>query len=90
MSRHPTSRRKWKKKHRHSDPRRLSETAGARLQVRQVRSGIGQPDVRRRTLAALGLRHHQDVVIHRNHAAVRGMLYEVRHLVQVTPLKEGE
>jgi ribosomal protein L30 len=42
----------------------------------------------RRTLVALGLRHHQQTVQLRNTAAIRGMLYKVRHLVEVTPAKE--
>ena len=60
-----------------------------RLRVKQVRSGIGHPLVHRRTLAALGLKHHQDVVVHKDHPAIRGMLYQVRHLVSVT-LAAGE
>jgi large subunit ribosomal protein L30 len=38
----------------------------------------------RRTLRALGLKHHQAVVELPNNASVRGMLYKVRHLVDVT------
>jgi len=33
---------------------------------------------------ALGLKHHQDEVVHADHPALRGMLYKVRHLVEVT------
>jgi ribosomal protein L30 len=43
----------------------------------------------RRTLRALGLRHHQQVVELANSASVRGMLFKVRHLVDVTPVKEA-
>ena len=42
----------------------------------------------RRTLRALGLRHHQQVVQVANNASVRGMLYKVRHLVEVAPAEE--
>jgi large subunit ribosomal protein L30 len=41
----------------------------------------------RRTLEALGLRHHQQTVQLPNNASVRGMLFKVRHLVEV---KAGE
>jgi len=58
------------------------------LEVKQIRSGIGQPDTMRRTLAALGLRRHQQVVRLQNSPGVHGMLTKVRHLVQVTPVKE--
>jgi large subunit ribosomal protein L30 len=62
-----------------------SEQAAAALRVKQIRSGIGQPETMRRTLRAIGLRHHQHSVQVRNTAAIRGMLYKVRHLVQVDP-----
>ena len=68
-----------------------TRTHGAgQLRVRQIRSGIGHPSVHRRTLEALGLRHHQDVVVHKDHPAIRGMLYQVRHLVEVTPVRAEE
>ena len=51
----------------------------------QIRSGIGHAETMRRTLEALGLRHHQQTVRLPNTASVRGMLYKVRHLVEVTP-----
>lgn len=90
MARNPQSTRKWKKKHRHRDVGRIAATAGTRLRIRQVRSGIAQLPAQRRTLAALGLKHYQDVVIQKNHPAIRGMLFQVRHLVEVTPVKDGE
>jgi large subunit ribosomal protein L30 len=61
--------------------------AGAKLRVRQVRSGIGRPALHRRTLQAIGLRHHQDVVDVRDTPQMRGMLFQVRHLVEVTPVE---
>ncbi len=36
----------------------------------------------RRTLRALGLRHHQQTVRLPNSASIRGMVYKVRHLSQ--------
>ncbi len=61
---------------------------GTRLRVKQVRSGIGRPAVHRRTLEALGLRHHQHVVEVVDSPAIRGMLFQVRHLVEVAPAGE--
>jgi large subunit ribosomal protein L30 len=43
----------------------------------------------RRTLRALGLRHHQQTVELKNTASIRGMLYKVRHLVEVSPAQES-
>jgi large subunit ribosomal protein L30 len=54
-----------------------------------VRSGSGKPLRIKRTLVALGLKHHQDVVVHQDHPAIRGMLLKVRHLVVVTPATDG-
>jgi large subunit ribosomal protein L30 len=41
----------------------------------------------RNTLAALGLHHHQDVVVVDYTPAVAGQIKRVRHLVEVTPLE---
>lgn len=57
------------------------------MRVRQVKSGIGSPKQIRRTLRALGLRHQRSVIKPDN-AAVRGMLFHVRHLVEVEPVEE--
>jgi large subunit ribosomal protein L30 len=62
-----------------------TEQEAATLAVKQIRSGIGHPETMRRTLRALGLRHHQQTVTLRNTASARGMIYKVRHLVQVKP-----
>jgi large subunit ribosomal protein L30 len=60
---------------------------GGRVEIRQVRSGIGHPSRLRLTLSALGLRHHQDVVVREYTPAVAGQIKQVRHLVSVTPLE---
>lgn len=59
-----------------------------RLKVTQIRSGNGRPETHRRTLKALGLRH-QHSVIHEENEAIKGMLFQVRHLVEVSEV-EGE
>ncbi len=66
----------------------MAETT--RLRVTQVRSGIGRPAVHRRTLRALGLKRHQQTVVHEDTAAIRGMLFQVRHLVSVEELEGDE
>jgi len=58
-----------------------------RVEIRQVRSSIGHAPRMRGTLAALGLRHHQDVVVLDYTPAVAGQIKRVRHLVEVTPLE---
>ena len=66
-----------------------TEDKASVLTVKQVRSGIGHADTMRRTLRALGLRHHQQSVKLPNNSSVRGMLIKVRHLIEVTPAQES-
>ncbi len=61
----------------------------AKLKVRQTKSGLGAPRKIRRTLEALGLRH-QRTVIKPDNPAVRGMLFHVKHLIEVEPAEEAE
>ena len=61
---------------------------GGRVRIKQVRSGIGHPDRLRRTLQAMGLRHHQAVIDREVTPGLVGQIKQVRHLVQVTPLEE--
>ena len=66
-----------------------SEKAAASLKVKQIRSEIGHPETMRRTLRALGLRHHQQTVVLRNSASARGWLFTGRHLSAVAPAGEA-
>jgi large subunit ribosomal protein L30 len=68
-------------------PKPLPPTLG-QLRIKQVRSEIGHPEAMRRTLRAIGLRHHQQEVIKPDTPALRGQLKQVRHLVEVTPVEE--
>jgi large subunit ribosomal protein L30 len=60
-----------------------------RLRITQVRSGNGRPRTHRATLSALGLKRHQHSVVQNDNPAIRGMIFQVRHLVEVEEL-EGE
>jgi large subunit ribosomal protein L30 len=60
------------------------------LRVTQVRSGIGRPGKHRATLEALGFRKHQQTIVKQDNPAIRGMLFQVRHLVEVEEIAEGE
>ena len=62
--------------------------AGGKLRVKQVRSKSGRPALHKRTLIALGLRYHQQVIEINDSPAIRGMLHQVRHLVEVAPAGE--
>lgn len=60
-----------------------------RLRIEQVRSGCNAQEKQRRTLRALGLRHHQAVVEKEDHPAIRGMIRAVQHLVRVEEIGKG-
>jgi large subunit ribosomal protein L30 len=60
----------------------LPETGS--VQIKQVRSKIGHSWRMRRTLEAIGLHHHQDVVVKEITPGLKGQLKQVRHLVEVT------
>ena len=77
--------------HRTRGPKKTAKetlTSG-KVEVKQVRSGIGHPWRMRATLEALGLKHPHDTVIHQDSPALRGQIKRVRHLVAVTPVTEA-
>ena len=61
----------------------------ASLQIRQIKSGVGARHDQRATLQALGLRH-QKAVVQKDNPAIRGMIFKVRHLVEVTEIEGQE
>ncbi len=58
-----------------------------KLAITQVRSGVGRRFKHRRTLTALGFKKHQQTVVHDDSPALRGMLRQVHHLVQVKEIE---
>jgi large subunit ribosomal protein L30 len=73
-------------------PKTTSRTrAGTgKLRVKQVRSLSGRPAAQRRTMEALGFRWHQQTLIKDDNPGIRGMLFQVRHLVQVEEVEGGK
>jgi len=86
MGRNPVTGRQGPGHHAATIP---TEDAASSLAVKQIRSEIGHSETMRRTLRALGLRHHQQVVRVPNTSSIRGMLVKVRHLIEVTPAQES-
>ncbi len=62
--------------------------ADRKLEITQIRSGIRRQEKHRRTLEALGIRRHQQSVLHDDTPAIRGMLRQVVHLVSVREIEE--
>ncbi len=67
-----------------------SGRSGGKLRITQVRSRNGRPAKHRATLEALGLRRHQQTVVKEDNEAIRGMIFQVRHLVEVEALQGEE
>jgi len=63
-------------------------TDPGRIEIRQVVSTNGRPGLHRRTLRALGLKRNQTSVVQNDTPAIRGMIRQVVHLVEVTPVQE--
>lgn len=53
------------------------------LKITQMRSGIGRQDKHRRTLRALGIKRHQQSVVHEDSPAIRGMINQISFMVDV-------
>jgi large subunit ribosomal protein L30 len=64
-----------------------NELTTGKVRIRQVRSGIGHSWRLNRTLEAIGLKHHQDVVIKQDSESLRGQIRHVRHLVEVSAVE---
>jgi len=60
----------------------------AKLEITQIRSGIGRKGKHRRTLEALGFKRHQQSVVHNDTPAIRGMINQVSHMVSVREVEE--
>lgn len=60
-----------------------------KVRIKQIRSGIGHPERHRSTLRAMGLKHHQDVVVQEMTPGLRGQINQVRHLIEVSPVVKG-
>jgi large subunit ribosomal protein L30 len=58
------------------------------LKITLKKSLIGFPEVQRRTAAALGLTKLQKTVLRADNAAVRGMAFKLRHVVEVETVSD--
>jgi len=60
-----------------------SDTTGAKIRIRQVRSVIGYNRKQGEVVRGLGLRRIGHTVEVLDHPAMRGMIHKVRHIVEV-------
>lgn len=59
-----------------------------RLRITWVKSSIGYAADQKATIRALGLRRLNQSVEQPDTPAIRGMVFKVRHLVQVEPIED--
>lgn len=66
-----------------STPTSNGTSNGAKLRITLVRSTIGRPKDQGATARSLGLRRLHHTVERNDDPAIRGMVYKIRHLVEV-------
>ena len=66
----------------------MAEEKVRKLEITQVRSRSGRPQGHRRTLDALGLRRHQQTVVHKDTPQIRGMVAKIPHLVSMKEIED--
>ncbi len=54
-----------------------------KVRITQTRSGIGRKEGHRRTIRALGIKRHQQSVVHEVTPAIEGMINQVSFMVKV-------
>ncbi len=73
-----------------SKPRAPTSRPPGRVSIRLVRSPIGNTYRHKATIAALGLRHLNQVVVQEDTPQLRGMLAKVAHMVRVESAPAGK
>ena len=59
-----------------------------KIKVTLVKSTISCLDKQKKTVQALGLKKIRSSAVHNDNAAIRGMIFVVKHLVKVEPVEE--
>lgn len=62
-------------------------TVARRIRITQVKSAVGRQKIQQRTLDALGIKRHQQAVVHNDTPAIRGMIAKLEHLLEVTEVE---
>jgi large subunit ribosomal protein L30 len=65
----------------------MAKDAAKTLRITQVRSGIGLARDQRATVRALGIHRMHETVEQANTPVIRGMIFKVKHLVEVEEVK---
>ena len=58
-----------------------------KLRIRQIRSASGMEASQKATVKALGIRRLHQIVEHTDTPQIRGMIFKIRHLLEVEEAK---
>ena len=64
------------------------EQKPGKLEITQVRSVSGRQETHRRTLRALGITKNQTSVIQNDTPAIRGMINQIPHMIDVRVIED--
>ncbi len=62
----------------------------AKIAVTLRKSTIGFPKTQGRVVESLGLRRLNQTVVHEDRPSIRGMIFKVQHLLEVTETQQEE
>jgi len=55
-----------------------------KITIKLVKSTVGCIEKQRRTIQALGLKKINSVAVHNDNEAIRGMIFVVKHLIEIS------
>tara|TARA_B100000029_G_scaffold194130_1_gene192161 strand:+ start:472 stop:660 length:189 start_codon:yes stop_codon:yes gene_type:complete len=58
-----------------------------KLEIKQIKSAIGYNIKTKKTLEALGIKKINHIVVKNDSPAIRGMIYKVKHLIEIKEVK---
>ena len=65
----------------------MANNTNGKIKVTLVKSTIGCLEKQKKTVQAVGLHKIRSSAIHEDNAAIRGMIFVVKHLVKVEPVE---
>ena len=61
----------------------MSEKLMKKIVIKQIKSGIGKPEKQKRIIRGLGLRKIGHTVLREDTPEIRGMVWKIKHLLEV-------
>ncbi len=61
----------------------MAQATEKTIRIKQVRSAIGLPEKQKEIVRCLGFKRLNQVLVRPDNAGIRGMVFHVRHLVEI-------